>query len=1169
MIIRANKDEEMLKKALEQLKLTEKNQRLAEKYLDVSVSENSELLKGAERQDLNKLDSKVHESVYDTFLEPMKKRNEELAKRFIRLIVRIGGTTAQDTVSYHGYSGDFHYAGQFLTPVQNGAIRAEYICRVYRLLKESEFHFLIKMGRKDPDTLLQMIDLCYDENAANTKMFLSALYLHCVKPAGDAKSKVCLPVRPEDTRAEAAPEKIRERTEYLEQRLIANLDLLFKGADKPEGEDFERLKAFVRDADPQDEIPLEIYAFFTGRQRYDYQMKFLPCLAFLAIDHSDRFLNVIRLAAAFDWSTIPNLPLDSCRDMGKNWFDRHIEALEAFLPIPKEAYIRWAILRKEREILVRISGRDEEAIRQVVQKVPAEDYAYLVTQLEEGNPALHEELKDHLMEDYRRIIAHEITKKFKPERDKAERYVLGELEIEDILPYVKEWREVYSYSTQTEHKIHGCLEYGLNQLVRRALVLECLRLDDSYICLHWLDEELEKTEKDSSYRRRSDPRQLRPLLNLMEEERIPVSYQIDFLGKISTGKECAKVLADRHPDWRDAYVEAAGGSLASTRILMLRTMNVLGETCKETLLSRASESSKQVREYLREIYAERREWEADILGMLKSKKGGMREMAIQTLEAWGADSYREALSQALEAEKTKKIKEQIQRILNPQGQEVKELTQEELIAEILSGGRKRKLAWFLSAERPKVHRKDGEEASGDLLAAILTAYADMSDLGIQEDAGKLAEGLHAGELSLYVRELYDVWLAEGAQAKKKWVLYAASVHGGEQIVPVLYTQIQEWAKNSRGALASDAVRALALNGTSTALLQVDQIARKFRFRQVKAAASLALDDAAKQLGITKDELEDRIVPNMGFDERMEQTFDYGNRTFHVILSPALTLEIYDAKGKKLKNLPVPGKQDDPDRAKASYEAWKLLKKQLKAVVVNQTLRLEQAFGTGRQWTKEQWTALFVQNPVMHQFAAGLIWGLYTEGKPEQTFRYMEDGSFNTVDEEEYELPEKGIIGLIHPLELSGELLEAWKEQLSDYEIIQPVAQLERPVYRITEEERETDELFRFNGRELNGLSLSGKLLNMGWYRGEILDGGGFYNFCRKDGDVETVLAFSGCSVGYENDEVTVYGLSFHKPGVLKKVGNTWETERYLLGEIEPRYFSEIVLQVTRAVGALK
>ena len=121
------------------------------------------------------------------------------------------------------------------------------------------------------------------------------------------------------------------------------------------------------------------------------------------------------------------------------------------------------------------------------------------------------------------------------------------------------------------------------------------------------------------------------------------------------------------------------------------------------------------------------------------------------------------------------------------------------------------------------------------------------------------------------------------------------------------------------------------------------------------------------------------------------------------------------------------------------------------------------------------------------------------------------------------MPEASVVGLVHPVELSADLLSAWKEQLSDYEVVQPVLQLERPVYTVTEEEKETTELTRFKGVVLNGLSLTGRLLNMGWYRGEILDGGGYYNYGRMDNRTAVKLEFSGCCVGAENEDVTSMG----------------------------------------------
>ncbi len=195
----------------------------------------------------------------------------------------------------------------------------------------------------------------------------------------------------------------------------------------------------------------------------------------------------------------------------------------------------------------------------------------------------------------------------------------------------------------------------------------------------------------------------------------------------------------------------------------------------------------------------------------------------------------------------------------------------------------------------------------------------------------------------------------------------------------------------------------------------------------------------------------------------------------------------------------------------------------------------------RLWQVAQWKELFVKNPVMHQFAIGLIWGVYEDKTLKATFRYMEDGSFNTVDEEAYELPQTGTIGLVHPIELEEESLAAWKEQLSDYEVIQPIEQMERTVYRPTEEEKEQTELTRFGGKLINGLSLSGRLQNMGWYRGSVQDAGGYYTFYREDGDIGVELEFSGCFIGNENEEVTVYGAQFYRAGTVKRGSYVYDT----------------------------
>lgn len=208
---------------------------------------------------------------------------------------------------------------------------------------------------------------------------------------------------------------------------------------------------------------------------------------------------------------------------------------------------------------------------------------------------------------------------------------------------------------------------------------------------------------------------------------------------------------------------------------------------------------------------------------------------------------------------------------------------------------------------------------------------------------------------------------------------------------------------------------------------------------------------------------------------------------------------------------------------------------------------------------------------MHQFAISLIWGVYNQEGLVETFRYMEDGSFNTKDEDEFEIPNEGNIGLVHPVELDSETIEQWKEQLSDYEVTQAIEQLERTVYEITEEEKGKNVLDKFAGKLMNAMSLSGKLQAIGWSRGSIQDAGSYDTFYKEDANMAVELNFSGTFIGGELDEeITIYGVRFYKPGTVAYGSYVYDTIKkenlYKLGDVSRRYFSEIVYQLEKVTA---
>ena len=70
-------------------------------------------------------------------------------------------------------------------------------------------------------------------------------------------------------------------------------------------------------------------------------------------------------------------------------------------------------------------------------------------------------------------------------------------------------------------------------------------------------------------------------------------------------------------------------------------------------------------------------------------------------------------------------------------------------------------------------------------------------------------------------------------------------------------------------------------------------------------AAQALENVARELGITAEELADRIVPDLGFGKDGKRTFDYGKRSFTVSLTPTLELQIVNDQGKTVKSMPAP------------------------------------------------------------------------------------------------------------------------------------------------------------------------------------------------------------------------------------------------------------------------
>lgn len=622
---------------------------------------------------------------------------------------------------------------------------------------------------------------------------------------------------------------------------------------------------------------------------------------------------------------------------------------------------------------------------------------------------------------------------------------------------------------------------------------------------------------------------------------------------------------------------------AEAKIMALELFKKDENKYRKNIVSVAGDTAKAVRDTAAEIILRHPDWSDDVKALLASKKSSARDFALTVIERQGAKAYVDELKKALSAEKTDKLKARIGSVLaTVSGVDIAEekASAVDIVKEMTKGKKTSKLDWLFKEPFSPVHKKDGTVADESYLKALMLCFANS--VGLKDpNADIIVSELEAGDVCDLANEVLNRWLTTppevksewmqfleeysgsntlGAQAKYKWVLYMASVYGGKKALAVFDDLMSSWPLYQKGALAKEIPHAIVLNGSSSYIMLVEKMSRKHRFNSIRKASADALLCASEKLGISKEEFADKMIPDLDFDENMCRTFDYGSRQFKVYISPKLEPEIY-CGDKKLKSMPKPG-ADEGSKAEAAYKEFTAMKKLMKTIVAAQLVRLENTMRTARSWTSENWKKLFVANPIMHRFAIGLIWGIYKDNKLEKSFRYLDDGSFTTVDEEEFTIPENAQIGLVHPVELPEKELSAWKQQIKDYEIVQPFAQLDRDMFRPTDEEKGKDCIERFKGKVVKSIGLASAMNKIGWSKGAAGDGAMIDDFLREDvfsrnEGIKASLRHSGMSVEiYRSEEVdvTVEELYFYK---LPDGG------RMTVGELRDRYFSEIMYQLSK------
>ncbi|MBU2667105.1 DUF4132 domain-containing protein [Actinoplanes bogorensis] len=474
-------------------------------------------------------------------------------------------------------------------------------------------------------------------------------------------------------------------------------------------------------------------------------------------------------------------------------------------------------------------------------------------------------------------------------------------------------------------------------------------------------------------------------------------------------------------------------------------------------------------------------------------------------------------------------------------------------------------AWATPGLLPPVRLRDGSGAlPADAITNLVTVFALGKPGEPYAGVALVKQACDPESLAEFGWGMFQRWQATGGNSKENWALDALGLIGDDETVRRLTPMILAWPGEGGHQRAVTGVQILADIGTDVALMHLHGIAQRAKFKGLKAAANQKMDEVAEALGLTAEQLADRLVPDFALAADGSMILDYGPRQFTVGFDEQLRPYVADASGKHLKALPKPGVRDDAELAPAAFKQFSALKKDVRTVATDQIRRLERAMVTGRRWTGDEFQRLFVDHPLVWHVVRRLVWGVYTDGALTGSVRVAEDRTYADAQDEPVELAADATVGVAHPLHL-GDTLPDWAEVFADYEILQPFPQLSRETFALTEPEAAGLELTRFQGAEVP----TGKVIGLerkGWLRELPQDGG-------VQGHIAFALA-AGTELRVDLDPgIAVGAMDIFPEQKLQRIwlydgtGNYWRREGSLpLGRLDAVAASELIRDLTEVTA---
>jgi hypothetical protein len=341
--------------------------------------------------------------------------------------------------------------------------------------------------------------------------------------------------------------------------------------------------------------------------------------------------------------------------------------------------------------------------------------------------------------------------------------------------------------------------------------------------------------------------------------------------------------------------------------------------------------------------------------------------------------------------------------------------------------------YAISAKLPPIALAAGGDVPKAAAREVLTLLRLLRENEWREARGWLTELERAaapGSLAAFAWALYEAWYAAGSPYEGQFVPDALGVLGDDAAVHALAARLLPWAREHAYNAVDDALGIFLAIGSDAAIgaiAEAAEVGGPIGDDVVAERAARQLDEAARRRKMPVEDLVDAVVPR------------------------AL---------------------DDA------------------ALAARQESRLDAALAAGRRWTGARFRAHVLAHPLLARLARGLVWATFSGAEMGARFRVSAEGAL--VDAGDCALAiaiaDDAELGLAHPIDLDAAEIAAWRAAFAREGLVQPLPQLDRQRYRMTEEERRGPTFSRWSGREVPEEALRA-LAFRGWKVIEHEDGG--------------------------------------------------------------------------------